>query len=439
MTKPAAKLLALALASGLGACASTADLDTPAQHIQPLSGSPVVESFSSYSEPLRCLSAHAQRQSYPAPRIAVGHISDLTGADDYLSGRRLTQGATLMAITAASEAGMRLVERFDMGVVQVELDYAQNGLLRDSPTTLRTVERGQMEGADLYLVGGITEFNPNIRSSGTNAFANTTGDTGGAIAMGRSEYIVDVGIDLRLIDVRSTEVLSVRSLRKQIRGREVENGIYAFFDGSVLDIGGGQRALEPVQTAVRSMIDRAVFEFMAELYNLEPGACLDGAPAREAYNTAPQPAVHQPAYQPSLHQPAHRPQSAPANATPRDYVQPASSHAAPAHVAPAAQPAQRQAQQHAPAEGYAVHLGSYRTVWNLNRHWDEFSDDHADLLGGREARVQRAQLDDDSTVFRLLAGRWSNSAEAEQVCRNVRRRGGQCAVRAFGGTPVVRS
>ena len=47
-----------------------------------------------------------------------------------------------------------------------------------------------MEGADLYLVGGITEFNPNIRSSGVNAFANTSDDTGGAIALAAADTII---------------------------------------------------------------------------------------------------------------------------------------------------------------------------------------------------------------------------------------------------------
>lgn len=409
MSKRLSTLIASLLASSLSACATSVDLDTPTEHVLPLSGSPVVESYSDYSEPLRCLAAYARSQSYPAPRVAIGHISDLTGADDYLSGRRLTQGATLMAITATSEAGMRLVERFDLGVVQVELDYAQSGLLRDSPNVLRTVQRGQMEGADLYLVGGITEFNPNIRSSGTNAFANTSGDTGGAIGIGSSEYIVDVGIDLRLIDVRSTEVLSVRSLRKQVRGREVESGIYAFFDGSVLDIGGGQRALEPVQTAVRSMIDRAVFEFMAELYNLETGSCLNGEPARQVGESVGAERLMTSRFEPAQ-------QAATSTALP-----PTS------------------ATQLPPAEGFALHLASHRTVWNVNRSWSEMRAGYADVLGGREGRVLRTELPDEGTVFRLLAGRWHSQAEAEQACLSIRRRGGDCSITAFAGVPILRS
>lgn len=403
--------LLLPLLSGLtlAACATTTDPSEPVEHIAPLSGSPVVESRSDYTDALQCLARFARAQSYPAPRVAVGHISDLTGAEDYLSGRRLTQGATLMAITAASESGMRLVERFDMGVVQVELDYAQNGLLRDAPNVLRTVERGQMEGADLYLVGGITEFNPNIRSSGTSAFANTTGETGGALAFGGSEYIVDVGIDLRLIDVRSTEVLAVRSLRKQIRGREVEAGIYAFLDGTVLDIGGGERALEPVQTAVRSMIDRAVFEFMAMLYNLESGSCMDGRPATALQQMA-------------QIQPAPAPQAQP---------EPQVQSPPPALDLPEA--------RLPPPLGYGLHLASDLTVWNVNRDWRELRNVYADLLAGREGRVLRVDRPDEGVVFRLIAGSWRTEADAMSACESIRQRGGQCQVTAFGGMPAMRS
>lgn len=406
--------LPLLAALGLTACASTSDPNEVVEHVAPLSGSPVVESRSDYTGALQCLADHAGRQPYAAPRVAVGHISDLTGAEDYLSGRRLTQGATLMAITAASQSGMRLVERFDMGVVQVELDYAQNGLLRDAPDVLRTVQRGQMEGADLYLVGGITEFNPNIRSSGTNAFANTTGETGGALAFGGSEYIVDVGIDLRLIDVRSTEVLAVRSLRKQIRGREVEAGIYAFLDGTVLDIGGGERALEPVQTAVRSMIDRAVFEFMAMLYDLESGSCIDGRPAQSRQQAA----------------------SAPASASAQLAQTPPPARSAPVETLP--QSALPEAQL-PPPSGYALHLASQRTVWHVNRDWQELRAAYADILAGRDGRISRAQRSDEGVVFRLLAGSWRTETEASRACQEIRRRGGQCQITAFEGMPVMRS
>jgi curli production assembly/transport component CsgG/holdfast attachment protein HfaB len=256
----------------LAGCASSA---APLPQAAPLSGPKAEAVSTSYSEALRCLSSHVRSQTFAPPRVAVGLITDMTGAQDRDNGRRLTQGATLMAITALSESGVRLVERFDMGVLQVEMDYARNGLLRDSDSVLREVRRGEVQGSDLYLIGGISEYNPNIRSRGIDGFGSGDSSRSAALTFGASDYVVDVAVDLRLVDTRSSEVLGVRSLRKQVVGREIRAGVFAFLDGTVVDIGGGQRAMEPVQTAVRAMVDQSVFEFISSLYSFDTKTCVD--------------------------------------------------------------------------------------------------------------------------------------------------------------------
>lgn len=268
-------LLAL-LATG---CASA---PKPVAPVTPLAGPKAEVATTAYTQALRCLAQHVRSQSFPPPRAAVGLITDMTGAQDPANGRKLTQGATLMAITALSEAGVRLVERYDMGVLQVEMDYARNGLVRDSQQVIRSVRNGEIEGADVYLIGGISEFNPNIRSRGVEGFAGGTNSRSTSLTLGGSDYVVDVALDLRLVDARSSEVLAVRSLRKQVVGREIRAGVFAFLDGSVVDIGGGQRAMEPVQTAVRTMVDQIVYEFMASLYGLSADACLPREPVSVA-------------------------------------------------------------------------------------------------------------------------------------------------------------
>jgi curli production assembly/transport component CsgG/holdfast attachment protein HfaB len=273
------KVSAVVMALLMGGCATTPASLEP---VAPIKGSPSEEVDTDYSPALECLASYARSQAYPAPRVAIGHIMDLTGAQDSFLGKRLTQGATLMAITAVSKAGMRVVERFDMGVVQVELDYANKGLVRDAPTRLRDNVQGQIEGTDLYLVGGITEFNPNIRSSGGNLYIGGNGSADAAAALSKSSYVFDVGLDLRLIDVKSTEVIAVKSLRKQLRGYEYEAGVFGFMSNSLIDAGGGARGIEPTQSAVRNMIERAVFEFMSNLYNLSEGSCLTKAPTERA-------------------------------------------------------------------------------------------------------------------------------------------------------------
>lgn len=395
---PIRNILASAFGAGLIAgCASTVDPNRPVAHVTPLQGSEIVGADTEYTQRLACLAGFVGQQTFEAPRVSVGHINDLTGTNDYFNGRRLTQGATLMAMTAIGQSGLRLVERYDMGIPQVELELSQSGLVRDAPDQLRRIEQGQIQGSDLYLVGGITEYNPNIRSGGNNAFANTADRDGVGVTLRNSDYIIDVGIDLRLIDVRSTEVVSIRAFRKQIRGREVEAGVFAFLDGSIIDIGGGERALEPVQTAVRSMIDRAVWEFVLELYNLPETYC------------------------------------------DRQYASYAETRSVPTSAG-SYSPGPRSAASYdldvAPHPHFAIHLASYGSQTAARYGWLEFRYRYPELLGQRSARLTTISRDAIEPFHRLQAGAWPTRGAAERACRILHRDGSYCEVTELAGEPL---
>lgn len=132
---------------------------------------------------------------------------------------------------------------------------------------------------DLYIVGGLTEFNPKIRSRGSDLYCADERATSAAASIGLSTQTIDVAMDLRLVAATSREVLAVRALLKQIIGREIEIGVFEFRSGGVVDIAAVQCALEPVQTAARIMIDRAIFKFVGPLYNLPANVCLNGREA----------------------------------------------------------------------------------------------------------------------------------------------------------------
>jgi len=270
------------MSSVLAGCASVTTADEIVAPVAPLKGSSVAATMTDYSAALKCVADVAGNQDYPAPRIAVGHITDMTGADDLYLGRRLTQGATLMAITAVSNAGMRVIERFDTGVTQVDLDFANNRLLRDSPTVIRTPQEGQIQGVDLYIVGGISEYNHNLQSRGQDASVSKSGRNGGSAFATNGDYVVDVGMDLRLIDARTTEVIAVKSYRKQVRGQQRELGAVLASGSDTIDIGIGGRKNEPIQMAIRSIIDRSVFEFTAGLYGNDANNCVNLARQIEA-------------------------------------------------------------------------------------------------------------------------------------------------------------
>src|ERR1700733_863364 len=172
------RLTALLGASGLvlSACASPVAGPT-GLYAQPAGDAPVVANPTPYSAALVCEAEYARRNNLSAPRIAIGRIGDYTGkleADG--SGRKITQGASLMAMSAFAKAGVPLVERYDTSVSELELKYSNSRLISDqpvaggkSPADYRQIMAGQVPGSDFYVAGGITELNFNIRSNGVQA------------------------------------------------------------------------------------------------------------------------------------------------------------------------------------------------------------------------------------------------------------------------------
>ena len=246
----------------------------------PIGNAPVTPNPTPYSEALVCLGDFARANSVPTPRIAVGRILDYTGKADIEGGREVTQGASLMAISAFAKAGARLVERFDTSVSELELKYANNKLITDSSAgEFRKITAGSIPGSDFHLIGGITELNSNIRSSGIDAFIGDVDPNDAAGTFTGNLFVINIGMDLRLVETQTLEVVDVISYQKQIIGREVSAGIFDFMNNNVFDIGAGERAQEPLQLAVRSVVERAVLEMTANLYGMpEPAACLTSDP-----------------------------------------------------------------------------------------------------------------------------------------------------------------
>jgi len=283
VSRPAA-LAACALS--LSACVSP--VAGPAGlYARPIGDAPVTANPTPYSEALVCMGEWARTYHRNSPRIAVGRIADYTGKEESDgSGRKLTQGASLMAISALAKAGASLVERYDTSVSELELKYANNKLIndgpepaRDAPTDYRRIVAGQVSGSDYYLVGGITELNFNIRSSGISAQGGLAKSTGPNISAAGQLYVMNIGLDLRLVDTRTLQVVDVISYQKQIIGRQVGVGAFDFFGGNVYNISAGEGGLEPIQLAVRATIERAVLEIMANLYGAPgPQICMQGDP-----------------------------------------------------------------------------------------------------------------------------------------------------------------
>ena len=276
---------ACAAAALLGGCVSTS-AGPKGLYASPIGNAPVTANPTPYSAALYCMADYARRYNLPSPRMAIGRIADYTGTVSADGGRQVTGGASLMAIAALAKSGARIVERYDTSVSEMELRYANNRLIGDDgpggadDVQYRRILAGSVSGSDFYIVGGITEVNYNIRSSGFDlAGGEATSQTPLSAAVAGKVYVMNIAIDLRMVQTTTLEVVDVVSYQKQIIGREVSAGVFDFLDGNVFDISAGDGGLEPVQLAVRALIERATVEFMANLYGAPgPEVCLNAGP-----------------------------------------------------------------------------------------------------------------------------------------------------------------
>ncbi|WP_292064785.1 holdfast anchoring protein HfaB [Brevundimonas sp. UBA7664] len=276
---------ACAVAALLSGCIS-ASAGPQGLYATPIGDAPVTANPTPYSAALYCMADYARRYNLPSPRIAVGRIADYTGTVSADGGRQVTGGASLMAMTALAKSGARITERYDTSVSEMELRYANNRLIGDDgpggadDVQYRRILAGSVPGTDFYIIGGITEVNYNIRSGGFDmAAGQATSQTPLSAAFAGKSYVMNIAIDLRLVQTTSLEVVDVVSYQKQIIGREISAGVFDFLDGNVFDISAGEGGLEPVQLAVRALIERATVEFMANLYGAPgPEVCLSAGP-----------------------------------------------------------------------------------------------------------------------------------------------------------------
>lgn len=259
-------VIGMLCAGFLQACTSLPDVNAQGNYSQPIGYSAVTDNPTLYTRSLSCLAK--EYAAKPEIRIAVGRISDLTNTHSITDGGFVTDGATLMLISALAKSKVRQVERADMTVAKDELSFAMDKLLghpRDK--TFKKLISGQVRSADYFIVGGITEMNFNIRSNKGELKIPEVG-------LGVRYAVMNVALDLRLVNTETLEIHNVISRQKQIIGKEIKAGFFDFI-GSTFTVAlfDGKRA-EPVQLGVRTVIERAVIDLISPLYEVDPGPCL---------------------------------------------------------------------------------------------------------------------------------------------------------------------
>lgn len=267
---PIAVSLALVL-SGCAANKPTNDLKADANL---LTGPAPTVTHTPSDALLACVADHKSRNK--DIRIAIGDIVDGTGAKTFSDGSSsmFTQRPDLMVTVALAKTGVTVLNRTSSRVSEWELSQAMDKRLGDGKDVAvgteqvpyRPIEAGQILGSTHYLTGAITEVNWNIESSGNRY--NIAG-----VHNYKSAYRISIAVDLILTETTTTKVIKAQSFTKQLVGLETETGVFKFFsvDNSVLDTtelfdaSMGQQQNEPVQRALRWVLEFGTYEMVADL------------------------------------------------------------------------------------------------------------------------------------------------------------------------------
>lgn len=262
------KLAFITALAATGSACTTLPSFSKAEYVSAFDGASVMENKTRYSQALECLKPMVGGRGPNAKRFAVGRVSDFTGKEDLVNGKRLTQGAALMVISALAKTGVPMVERFDTSIADMELKYSDNKLITDNPDSKahRQIFSGSLPGSDYHIVGGITEVNYNIRSGSLESSIRFIG------AAARY-FVMNVAVDLRVVNTKTLEVVNTQSLQKQIIGTELSGGYFRLFSDGLVDVNAAERTQEPIQKGVRMVIEQAVFNMLTEMNNLPAQNC----------------------------------------------------------------------------------------------------------------------------------------------------------------------
>lgn len=217
--------------------------------------------------------------------VAVYAFRDQTGqykpSPDSSVSTSVTQGAASLLVKALNDSGW---------YTPVEREGLQN--LLTERKIVRAIESTTEKGkpaiylpglmpASLIIEGGVIAYESNVRTGGKGA--NYLG-----IGANDSYRIDQVTVNLRMVDIRSGQVLDTVSVTKTIYSYQFNSSIYAFVSYQrLLQEEAGFTTNEPAQLAVREAIESAVIHLTAQgvrdrLLTLENDEDING-PIIQAY------------------------------------------------------------------------------------------------------------------------------------------------------------
>lgn len=277
-------LLPLLLAMLLPGCADLPSMrvfQTGGGGLPVLAGASVSENRTPVDDALVCYGQDLVRAKGSSAKLAVGvgDVRDFTGRIDDLEGAVVTQGAALMVYSALANIGpaIRIHERLDPRVAELELGYLDRQRLGDGrmhrpspdaePAPWLPYMGGSILKSDYYIVGGVTELNYTLATGGAEVSIAGLG--------GRGRFVlINVAVDLRIVNTETLVVEHAVSMQKQVIGREANLDVFRFFGSRLFDIQGGTRMTEPMQMAVRSVLQLGTLDLLEAVSGVSNQTCV---------------------------------------------------------------------------------------------------------------------------------------------------------------------
>ncbi len=212
--------------------------------------------------------AKAQRDlaQLPAPKgkmvAAVYAFRDQTGqykpSPDSSFSTAVTQGAASILVKALKDSGW---------FTPVEREGLQNVLTERR--VIRAIENPQDKGnpaiqlppltpAQILFEGGIVAYETNVQSGGAGIRFLGAGVS--------EQYRVDqVSVSLRVVDIRTGQILNAVSTTKTVHSLQVQPGVYRYVSYQrLLELEAGYTRNEPAQLAVKEAIETALLHLIAQ-------------------------------------------------------------------------------------------------------------------------------------------------------------------------------
>lgn len=216
----------------LGACATRATVERPADITSRLALPP-------YDGPLAAVAVG------PCENRAGGTgsftVSTPQGETQVSLGDEIGTGMADMLITALANTNRFRVFEISASVIEA---IDRGGAIRDPAAP----------AADLLVTCGVTEFEPRASGLAAGAASRLGGVLGGVLGATSTS---SVGIDLRLVDAATREIVTAFSVRGEARDVSA-GGILAGMTGPVGGLGGFNNT--PIEAAVRLALLEAVKE-----------------------------------------------------------------------------------------------------------------------------------------------------------------------------------